>query len=101
MIQPNWILQRTRLSQNRIALIDLHSKEQWTYQKLESEIAKWTTFFATKKFKKGDRVAILSRNKIELFPIIFACGIAGLMYVPINWRLSKQEIEELLKDSEA
>src|SRR5690625_2761042 len=23
------------------------------------------------------------------------------MYVPINWRLSKQEIEELLKDSEA
>lgn len=101
MIIPNWILQRTKLSPDRIALIDLHSNKKWTYQDVENEIINWVLFFKLKRLEKGDRVAVLSRNKIELFPIMFACGLTGLMYVPLNWRLSKMELDDLLEDSGA
>ena len=101
MIIPEWILQRTKLSPDRIALIDLHSNKKWTYQDVENEIINWVLFFKLKRLEKGDRVAVLSRNKIELFPIMFACGLTGLMYVPLNWRLSKMELDDLLEDSGA
>lgn len=101
MIKPNWILQRIELSPDKIALIDVHTDEKWTYQNLKTKIYKWVTFFKEQGCKKEDRIAVLSSNQLELFPIIFACGIAGLIYVPINYRLSEFEINELLLDSGA
>ena len=49
-------------------------------------------------FKEGERIAILSPNHPELFAILFACEIKGLIYVPLNWRLSCFELVALLKD---
>jgi len=47
---------------------------------------------------KGDRVAILSRNRPEF---VEAYGVAksGLIAVPLNWRLSKRELLHPLQDS--
>jgi acyl-CoA synthetase (AMP-forming)/AMP-acid ligase II len=47
---------------------------------------------------KGDRVAILSRNRPEY---VEAYGVAksGMIAVPLNWRLSSRELFHLLKDS--
>jgi len=47
---------------------------------------------------KGDRVAILSRNRPEY---IEAYGVAksGMIAVPLNWRLSPRELLDLLQDS--
>src|SRR3990172_1762803 len=47
---------------------------------------------------KGDRVAILSRNRPEY---VEAYGVAksGMVAVPLNWRLSPRELLHLLKDS--
>ena len=47
--------------------------------------------------QKGDRVAVLGENQAELFEILFACGKIGAILVPINWRLSKSEIEYILQ----
>lgn len=101
MIKPNWILQRTDLSPEKIALIDVHTKQEWTYRTLRNQIEKWLIFMETENLNKGDRVAILARNNMELFAIMFACGITGLIYVPINYRLSEVEMDMLLKDSGA
>jgi long-chain acyl-CoA synthetase len=48
--------------------------------------------------RKGDRVAILSRNRPEF---VEAYGVAksGLIAVPLNWRLSRGELLHPLKDS--
>ncbi|MFD2132037.1 class I adenylate-forming enzyme family protein [Pseudogracilibacillus auburnensis] len=101
MIKPNWILQRAALSPDKIALINVHTDEQWTYRKLKSEILQWIALFRKKNLNKGDRIAVLARNSPELFPIIFACGLEGFIYVPLNFRLSETEINELLMDSGA
>lgn len=101
MIKPNWILQRTKLSPGNVALIDIINDERWTYKKLEEEINHWVQFFEQQGARKGDRIVVLSHNRKELFAIMFACGILGLIYVPLNWRLSVIEWEELLKDADA
>lgn len=101
MIKPNWILQRTKLSPEKVALIDIHTDERWTYAQLEQEIIHWVHFLQGKDCKSGDSIVVLSHNQKELFAIMFACGLLGLIYVPLNWRLSEVEWEQLLHDCEA
>lgn len=101
MIRSDWILQRIKLSPHKIALIDLHHGEKWTYKMLGKKIFKWIHKLQLSELDKGDRVAVLSNNKIELFPIIFACGLLELIYVPLNWRLSQVELQQLMIDSGA
>ena len=51
--------------------------------------------------EKGDRGAILARNAVEGMEIYAAAAIAGLMMVPINFRLVGVEIRYILEDSDA
>lgn len=50
--------------------------------------------------KPGDRIAILSKNHSTFFEILFGAAIAGVVVVPINWRLSAAELIYLVEDSE-
>lgn len=34
-----------------------------------------------------------------MFAVLFACGLRGLIYVPLNWRLSKEELTQILEDA--
>ncbi len=44
-VEQAWILKRASLSPTRLALINLETNEQWTYQQLANEIATWSHFF--------------------------------------------------------
>lgn len=46
----------------------------------------------------GDRVAYLGRNATEYWELFFAAGKAGLVIVPLNFRLSAAEVEWALQD---
>jgi fatty-acyl-CoA synthase len=48
----------------------------------------------------GDRVAVLSGNRLELVPLLFACAQAGAVLVPLNWRLPAAELGPILRDCE-
>ncbi|MEJ1994712.1 MAG: AMP-binding protein [Limibacillus sp.] len=50
---------------------------------------------------KGDRVAVLAYNRIEWAEIYAATAKAGLVAVPINFRLTGQEALHILEDSGA
>ena len=47
---------------------------------------------------QGDRVAVLSRNRPELFEV-YGVAKGGLVAVPLNWRLAARELLHPLKDS--
>jgi acyl-CoA synthetase (AMP-forming)/AMP-acid ligase II len=49
----------------------------------------------------GDRVAIVMRNRPEYLEALFAIWHAGLVAVPVNARLHREEIGYLLEDSGA
>jgi long-subunit acyl-CoA synthetase (AMP-forming) len=48
---------------------------------------------------EGDRVAILAHNCVEWLEIYAATANAGLVMVPINFRLVGNEIRYLLEDA--
>ena len=50
---------------------------------------------------KGDRVAILAYNCVEWMEIYVALAKAGLVAVPINFRLVGSEIRYIVDDAEA
>jgi fatty-acyl-CoA synthase len=51
------------------------------------------------EIKLGDRIAVLSPNRIETIILFFAAQRLGAILVPINFRLSLQEVQHILKDS--
>ena len=51
--------------------------------------------------RKGDRVAILAYNCVEWLEIYAATANAGLVMVPINFRLLGSDIQFIVDDSEA
>lgn len=43
-------------------------------------------------FKKGDRIGVLGKNSLEYFLLYGAAAAMGGILLPINWRLSPEEI---------
>ncbi|TES89368.1 MAG: long-chain fatty acid--CoA ligase, partial [Desulfobacteraceae bacterium] len=48
--------------------------------------------------KKGDRIGVLGKNSLEYFLIYGAAAALGAIILPINWRLSADEINFNLND---
>lgn len=97
--EQTWILNRAKLTPKKSALIDIQTKRTWTYEELASNILNCYKSFHSYGLKKGDRVAVLAENSIDLFPLLFACNLGGYIYVPLNFRLSEEELRHILLDS--
>ncbi|WP_313892353.1 AMP-binding protein [Psychrobacillus sp.] len=95
-----WIYKRAVLSPAKIALIDVHTGERWSYKDLTMNISKWVRYFELQQIEKGERIVVLSHNCLELFAILFACGLRGLIYAPLNYRLSDVELQYIIRDCE-
>ena len=93
-----WIYKRAALSPTKTALIDSRTGKKWSYSELTVQISIWVHFFTEQQYQKGDRIVLLSQNRIELFAILFACGMKGLIYVPLNYRLSMHELSYIVAD---
>ncbi|WP_370211187.1 AMP-binding protein, partial [Alloalcanivorax venustensis] len=48
--------------------------------------------------EEGDRLAYLGHSRAEFFAMLFGCAKAGLILVPLNWRLAVPELEVLVED---
>ncbi len=49
--------------------------------------------------RHGDRIAWLGHNHIEQIELVLAAALAGLVLVPLNWRLSGVEQRRILTDA--
>ncbi|MHB1404840.1 MAG: class I adenylate-forming enzyme family protein [Desulfitobacteriaceae bacterium] len=107
MTAENWewvgdlIGQRAMLNSSREAIIDLDSGIHYTYGNLDDRANRLANYLAEKfNIQKGDRVAFISGNRIEMFDGIFACGKLGAIFVPYNIRLTPGELSKLLENEE-
>jgi acyl-CoA synthetase (AMP-forming)/AMP-acid ligase II len=50
--------------------------------------------------RKGDRLAILSENALETHLLLGACARTGIVAVPLNWRLTGDELAAITADCE-
>jgi acyl-CoA synthetase (AMP-forming)/AMP-acid ligase II len=49
--------------------------------------------------RPGDRIAYLGQESEHYFEVLVACARTGTVLVPINWRLTADEIRHILRDS--
>jgi fatty-acyl-CoA synthase len=82
---------------NKIAVIDQHHKRKLTFEELNNEVNHWAAFLQSNNIKKGDAIAFLHSNCLEHLTLLLACSKIGAMFVPLNFRLSKGELCDVLE----
>jgi fatty-acyl-CoA synthase len=92
-------LQRwAEISPHKIAVEDLVSGQKLTYQQYDQRTGRTASLLSSLGVQKGDRLALLCRNRVEFFELLFACARLGAILVPLNWRMPPFELGELLRD---
>ncbi|KTD72733.1 class I adenylate-forming enzyme family protein [Legionella tucsonensis] len=84
---------------DKIALV-IHQK-CYTYQELYELTQHLATSFLEKGISKGDCVAFLLPNSIEIILCYYACFMIGAIAVPVNIQFNNELIHYVLKHSEA
>ena len=88
-----------RLMPHKIAARD--SRRELSFALLHDRATRLANGLLGLGLVKGDRVALLAYNCIEWMEIYVALARAGLVAVPINFRLTAPEVAYISKDSEA
>ncbi|MBY0121079.1 long-chain fatty acid--CoA ligase [Bacillus sp. S/N-304-OC-R1] len=94
----DWLENRARLSPASVAIIEADKNQSWTYNEVNERAIAVASWLYNQGVKKGDRIALLSPNEICYFDFLFACGKIGAIFVPVNWRLSAEEIQYIVED---
>jgi fatty-acyl-CoA synthase len=97
---PDITAQRAQLKPDAIAFRDLVSGAKLSYSQLEANVQRVAGLFQANGVVAGDRVAVLCRNRVEFFELLFACAKLGAVLVPFNWRMPAGELQPLLDDAQ-
>jgi acyl-CoA synthetase (AMP-forming)/AMP-acid ligase II len=84
---------------DRMAAKDL--RRALTYARWEERANRLANAFAGLGLARGDRVAIYAHNCLEWMEIYAACAKAGVVAVPVNFRLTGPELRYIVEDSGA
>ena len=84
---------------DRVAFI--YEGAHLTYKELNERVNRFSNALLSLGLQKGDRVAILSKNRPQIIESIYACYKAGLVTVPLNARLAIPELVHMVNNSES
>lgn len=92
----SWLQRRRPKSGNKAAIIA--GGREVSYEQLAERSARLANAFRDRGVGRGDRVAYLGENHPAFLETLFACGLAGAVFVPLNTRLAPPEIQFQLRD---
>ncbi|WP_194829863.1 AMP-binding protein [Nocardia sp. XZ_19_231] len=69
-----------------------------TFRQLEAESNRIARVLRARGLRRGDHLALLFDNCLELFPVVWAAQRTGLRYTPVNWHLSAAEAVHIVAD---
>jgi acyl-CoA synthetase (AMP-forming)/AMP-acid ligase II len=84
---------------NTVALKD--SERAFTYPETNKRVNKLAHGLLSLGLEKGDKVAVLLENSVEIVEVYLATAKTGLVIVPINFRLIGPDIEYIVNNSDA
>lgn len=93
-----WVDDRAR-ADGRAAAIDDRGVVM-TYRELADRSRALAGHLRAAGCGRGDRIATLTGNSAEHVVLFFACARAGLVLVPLSWRLTAPELAAQLADAE-
>lgn len=99
--QIDWVAKWAQYTPNRMFLREYERGLEWTYFDFNQRANSLANFFVDGlKIKKGDRVAVYSKNRAEYLLLLIACVKTGAILVPLNFRLTPRELDLLIHDAE-
>ncbi|MCB8928738.1 MAG: long-chain fatty acid--CoA ligase [Ardenticatenaceae bacterium] len=99
MYHSDWIQRHAERTPDKLALVDAHSGQQFTYAQFNERANRLAHVFVHQLgLQTGDRVSILAHNSADYYVALFACAKSGTILNTLNWRLSVPELEYILND---
>jgi fatty-acyl-CoA synthase len=95
----SWPARRARKTPHRVALV--HGADRFSYADLHDRTTRLAHALRSAGVRRGDRVAYLGPNHPAYLETLFATGLLGAVFVPLNTRLAAPEIAYQLQDSGA
>jgi fatty-acyl-CoA synthase len=94
------LVRHAKVRPDALACAVLAEGRRLSYRELDAEVERCAEALALSAPERGGRVALLARNSLEHAVLFFATARAGLVFVPLNWRLPAAELRGLLEDAE-
>ncbi|WP_405477515.1 acyl-CoA synthetase [Streptomyces sp. NBC_00009] len=95
----SWPARRARKTPHRTALI--HGDTTVSYAALHERTTRLAHALRALGVRRGDRVAYLGPNHPSFLEALFATGLLGAVFVPLNTRLAEPELAFQIRDSGA
>jgi fatty-acyl-CoA synthase len=91
--------ERSRLSPDRTAVVDVATGARLSYREMDQRAATCArAWLYGLGLKQGDRVGILSGNRVEFLDAFFAAAKSGVILVPLGTRLTAAELAVIASD---
>ena len=99
MICADIIGERSRLSPDRTAVVDVATGARLSYREMDRRAAASARVWLYELgLKPGDRIGILSGNRLEFLDAFFAAAKSGVILVPLGTRLTAAELAVIVSD---
>jgi fatty-acyl-CoA synthase len=93
----SWPARRARRTPGRVAVV--HDDRTLTYGELHQRVLRLAHALRALGTRRGDRIAYLGPNHPAFLETLFAAGVLGAVFVPLNTRLAAPELAYNLTDS--
>jgi fatty-acyl-CoA synthase len=91
--------ERSRLSPDRIAVVDVATGARLSYREMDHRAASCArAWLYGLGLKRGDRIGILAGNRLEFLDAFFAAAKSGVILVPLGTRLTAAELAVIVSD---
>jgi len=100
-MKTDWFKFWSDTTPDNTAIIHYESGKSYSYKQI-NRTANFLVQFLQDSYNigHGDRVCIISENRIEYIHLFAAAQKAGFILVPLNYRLTRHELEQLIEDAD-
>ena len=85
---------------DRPAWYEVEDGRTLTFEQFKDKVDRLAAGLQSVGLQKGDRIGVLAQNSLEFFLLYGAASALGAIVLPINWRLSAEEVAFNLNDCE-
>ena len=98
MFIGDWMERGARYWPDNLAVVDVAKGDagRFTYAAMNQRADAAASWLRAAGIGRGDRVALLAHNGIEVLDVFFACAKLGAIFVPLNWRSHWRELVEVV-----